>query len=176
MSLFCCLCHVSVDGDHRRRKKLHGRSCDTAKKVIGSISGNALTEMMRDPNAFLCNACEKVLNNIKITEEKLEVMYSSIKKKLAQRNDNEEDIPRKRLRIQGESGEVASQGHIGTISSEVPTSSFERHCSKNTTMESDQGNLSMQPSPPVKVSFCLKYTNYSIVIMVFTGCDTLSTG
>ena len=174
MLLSCCLCRFSVDGDHRRRKRLHGRSCDTAKKIIGSISGNALTEMMRDPNAFLCNACKKVLNNIKITEEKLEVMYSSIKKKLAHRNDDEEDVPRKRLRIQGESNEVASQEYIGALSSEVPTSSFDRHCSQNTlTMESVQGNLSMQSSPPVKVSICLKYTNNNIVVMVYTGCDTL---
>ena len=29
MSLFC-LCRVSVDGDHRKRKRLHGCNCDTA--------------------------------------------------------------------------------------------------------------------------------------------------
>ena len=124
--------------------------------------------MMKEPNALLCNACEKLLNNIKTLEEKLEGMYSTIKRKLTvvHRNDDEEDIPRKRIRIQEESTEAASQEQLETMPLEVesfPISSVERHhqsqnCSQN-IMESVPGSLSVQPSPPVKVSSYLKYTS-----------------
>ena len=42
--------------------------------VTCRISENALINMMKDPKALLCNACEKLLNNIKTLEEKLEGM------------------------------------------------------------------------------------------------------
>lgn len=154
MALLCCLCCLSVDNDHRKRKRLHGRSCEIARAVVCKIFENALDLMeMKDPEPFLCIRCDKLLNDIKTLEEKLEKQYSSIKEKLAalQRNvssDNEEDSLRKRPRIQEESIETASQ-ETDTISLEsFPTSSFERH-------QSDNGHnsslASTHSSPPVKV-------------------------
>ena len=48
-----------------------GREKDYMVAIVTQLNKQLLeilTKMMRDVNAFLCNACEKMLNNIKITE------------------------------------------------------------------------------------------------------------
>ena len=146
-SLSCCLCRFSVDGDHRKRKRLHGRSCDTARAVVCKILDNALDFTdIKDPAALLCISCDKLLNNIKTTEVKLEKMYSTIKERLTalQMNsaaDNEENGSRKRPRVQEESVTDA------VTSESFPTSSHQIESSL----------ASEQPSQPVKVSNCLMH-------------------
>ena len=155
MSLLCCLCRFSVDGDHRKRKQLHGRSCDTDRAVVSNILENALdmTEL-KDPAALLCINCDKILNNIKTTEEKLKKLHSTIKERLTalQRNapaDNEENSLRKMPRIQEE-----------PITDAVTSESFPTLCVESEYYHKSSLNSVQSSSPPVKVSNCFKHTKY----------------
>ena len=60
MNTQCCLCRDRVPADHRRRKKLQGTSCTTAKAVLKSLSRVPLENLVetRDPKAVLCYKCE----------------------------------------------------------------------------------------------------------------------
>ena len=79
MSIPCCLCRRYLDDNHRKRKKFHGRSCDTARLVICSISSGALNSTeLRDPNAMLCLSCDKLLKDLKATEAKLSTLRQQV--------------------------------------------------------------------------------------------------
>ena len=85
MAACCCLCRSPVPADHRRRKKLHGTSCATAKSVLTEVSGVSLETLVEtsDPAAVLCYSCERVLNNIHSTAAKLETLKADVKGKVS---------------------------------------------------------------------------------------------
>ena len=59
------MCRVSVEGDHRKRRKLHGLSCEIARTVLLTLSRFALHySETKNPNAFLCVACDKLLRDL----------------------------------------------------------------------------------------------------------------
>ena len=72
-SFGCCLCQDILPTDRRRRKKLHGSSCEYINKVLVKLSSEDLESYLdiRDPNAFICYKCETELNNVQKLEEKI---------------------------------------------------------------------------------------------------------
>ena len=79
----CCLCFVSVEEDHRKRRKLHGRSCEVARAVLLKMSRFALRySETQDLNAVLCLTCDKLLRDFMTTEKKLELLRAKVTEKL----------------------------------------------------------------------------------------------
>ena len=73
MAACCCLCRNHVV-DAKRKKRLHGAGCTTAKAVLREVlcvSLEALVET-RNATAVLCCKCEKILNSIDSLSVKIE--------------------------------------------------------------------------------------------------------
>ena len=78
----CCLCGVAEE-DHRKRRKLHGHSCEVARTVLLNMSRFALSySETKKPSAILCLACDKLLRYIMATEKKLELLRGKVTEKL----------------------------------------------------------------------------------------------
>ena len=78
----CCLCGVAEE-DHRKRRKLHGRSCEVARTVLLNMSRFALRySKTKNPSAILCLACDKQLRDVMYTENKLELLRRKVTEKL----------------------------------------------------------------------------------------------
>ena len=108
MSLSCCLCRLSVEGNHRKRKRFHARSCDIARLVICSVSSVALNyKELKDPNALLCLSCDKLLRDLQTAEKKVNNFRWQITEKLqrlqAENHVIASGIPNKRQRIDSDS-------------------------------------------------------------------------
>ena len=85
MAACCCLCRDPVSTDHRRRKKLHGASCTTARTVLREVSSVPLEALVetRDQSAVLCYSCEKILNNIQSLTAKVETLRADVRGKVS---------------------------------------------------------------------------------------------
>ena len=81
----CCLCRDPVSTDHRRRKKLHGASCTTARTVLREVSSVLLEALVetRDQSAVLCYSCERILNNIQSLTAKVETLRAEVRGKVS---------------------------------------------------------------------------------------------
>ena len=81
MAWSCCLCCNSMDSvDRRRRKKIHGKSCNDAKQTLSrlfSVQMNSIPEFSNS-TAVLCWQCEKKLKDINSLELKLEGIKAEI--------------------------------------------------------------------------------------------------
>ena len=101
MSSLCCLCRLSVEGNHRKRKRFNGRSCDTARLVLCSVSSVALSHVnFKNPNAMLCISCDKLLNSLQAAEVKVEKIRQQIIEKLQEMQVASHGTPNKRPRIE----------------------------------------------------------------------------
>ena len=113
--LRCCLCRLSVEGNHRKRKRFHGHSCNTARLVLCSVSSVALNYVeLRDPNALLCLSCDKLLRNLQAAEMNVKNLRQQVSEKLQQiqrAGHGNDDIPSKKQRIGCES-------HASTLNQE----------------------------------------------------------
>lgn len=76
---------VSVERDHRRKKKFHGASCNTAKQTLSTLSEYPLDCLVEtsDPSAILCHACERTLTTIHSLEAKVVGMKEDVKRLLS---------------------------------------------------------------------------------------------
>ena len=81
----CCLCRVCAPPDHRRKKKFHGASCNTAKQTLSALSEYPLDSLVEtsDPSAILCHACERTLTTIHNLEAKVVSMKEDVKRLLS---------------------------------------------------------------------------------------------
>ena len=81
----CCLCRVCAPPDHRRKKKFHGASCNTAKQTLSALSEYPLDSLVEtsDPSAILCHACERKLTTIHNLEAKDVSMKEDVKRLLS---------------------------------------------------------------------------------------------
>ena len=99
MSLSCCFCNLHVN-QPRKRKKFHGRSCDTARLVICSMSSVAWNYAeLRDPNALLCISCDKLFKDLQAAETKVYKLRQQITEQLHRIQADNDGIPSKRSRI-----------------------------------------------------------------------------
>ena len=99
MSLSCCFCRLHVD-QPRKRKNFYGRSCDTARLVICSISSVALGfAELKDPNAWLCTNCDKLFKDLQAAEMKVNKLRQQITERLHWIQAANDEIPSKRSRI-----------------------------------------------------------------------------
>ena len=109
------MCRLSVEGNHRKRKRFHGHSCDTARLVLCSVSSVALNYVeLRDPNALLCLSCDKLLRNLQAAETNVKNLHQQVSEKLQQiqrAGHGNDDIPSKKQRIGCES-------HASTLNQE----------------------------------------------------------
>ena len=71
--------------DHRRKKKFHGASCNTAKQTLSALSEYPLDCLVEtsDPSAILCHACERTLTTIHSLEAKVVSMKEDVKRLLS---------------------------------------------------------------------------------------------
>ena len=78
--VLCCLCCEAVPADHRRRKKFHESSCSLARQVLTKLSPTPLHLLpeISNPEAALCNKCEKKLKDIDVLETKLDGLTDSV--------------------------------------------------------------------------------------------------
>ena len=66
----CCLCHLSISKDSRKRKRFHGTSCTKAKAILANLTTVSFKVSLEDVaelsdcNAILCNGCEGLLDTI----------------------------------------------------------------------------------------------------------------
>ena len=79
----CCLCRL-VTLEKRKRKKLNGESCLKAKAILQELSDVPLDFFVQtsNPDAVLCNTCEKLLLNVCKVEEKLKLFKHEVIEKL----------------------------------------------------------------------------------------------
>ena len=78
-NMLCCLCCVSLQENHRKRRRLHGRSCEIARTVLLEMSSfELLYSETKSPNALLCLVCDKPLQDFRTTETKLEQLRTKI--------------------------------------------------------------------------------------------------
>ncbi len=84
METSCCLCLEAFGSDHRRRKKLHGCGCNTAKALLVELvlATNCSHPSLQDTNALLCHGCELRLINIRKAETKIQDMKGIVKDQL----------------------------------------------------------------------------------------------
>ena len=114
MSFSCCLCRLSVEDSHRKRKRFHGHGCDIARLVICSLSSVALNyKEFKDPNTLLCLSCDKLLRDLQTAETKVNNIRQQITEKLQRlQADNHgfaPGIPNKRQRIDCDNLEVPEE-------------------------------------------------------------------
>lgn len=78
MTSSCCLCYKSLPEDHRKRKKLHGKSCNSAREVLQRLCPVPLHTIpeISLSCAVICQHCEKMLKDISSLEVKLENLRS----------------------------------------------------------------------------------------------------
>ena len=71
--------------DHRRRKRLHGSGCTTAKAVLEELMSTikCTYPTLQDGNALLCHSCELRLTNIRKAETKISDMIGIVRDQLA---------------------------------------------------------------------------------------------
>ena len=79
-----CLCVQQLPKDRRKRKKLSGSSCINARKVLRSLSGPVLDNILGDHDAVICTSCDNTLNNIYQCEQKLTSLKRSMMEKSIQ--------------------------------------------------------------------------------------------
>ena len=81
MACSCCLCCNRLHSvDHRRRKKLHGKSCNDAKQTLSRLTPVQINTIpdFSNSTAILCWQCEKKLKDINSLELKLESIKAEI--------------------------------------------------------------------------------------------------
>ena len=85
MASCCCLCRDSVSKDHRRKKRLHGEGCKTAKAVLKEVLCAPLETLVetRDPTSVLCYTCERTLSNIHSLTARVETLKANVRRKLS---------------------------------------------------------------------------------------------
>ena len=92
----CCLCGVAEE-DHRKRRKLHGHSCEVARTVLLNMSRFALSySETKKTSAILCLACDKLLRYIMATEKKLELLRGKVTEKLERLQGSSSSLVRDR--------------------------------------------------------------------------------
>ena len=71
MSTSYCLCRDLVGSDHRKKKRLHGSGCASAKELLQVLAGVALENFQHfsDQKAVLCYGCEGILKHINKLEK-----------------------------------------------------------------------------------------------------------
>ena len=70
------VCTEALRSDHRRRKRLHGSGCTTAKAVLEELMSTmkCTYPTLQDGSALLCHSCELRLTNIRKAETKISDM------------------------------------------------------------------------------------------------------
>ena len=71
--------------NRKKRRKLHGVSAKRLKDTLAGLSQKPLEVLLetRDPNAYLCNQCEKQLDSLVDLEAKLTATRLCIVEKLS---------------------------------------------------------------------------------------------
>ena len=71
LSTSCCLCRDLVGSDSRKKKRLHGPGCASAKELLQVLAGIALEKFptFSDQKAVLCYGCEGILKCINKLEK-----------------------------------------------------------------------------------------------------------
>ena len=78
----CCDCRQTTPADHRKRKKLSGKSCDKARDTLVLLSGHGPLELLLgDPQAILCYKCDSALNKSKL-EERVTALNANMREKI----------------------------------------------------------------------------------------------
>ena len=78
------MCREPVSSNHRKRKKLHGRACQSVKQLLGELAGVGVEifPALRDQEAVLCSNCEVVLKRInKLENDKVKIEEEIMNKK-----------------------------------------------------------------------------------------------
>ena len=85
ITTMCSLCTEALRSDHRRRKRLHGSGCTTAKAVLEELVSTmkCTYPTLQDGNALLCHSCELRLTNIRKAETKISDMKGIVRDQLA---------------------------------------------------------------------------------------------
>ena len=80
--MLCCLRREPVPSNRRKRKKLHGEACTSARSVLRKFTAVPLETLAetRDPDAVLCYSCENKLTSIHDLEIKLKEARSTIER------------------------------------------------------------------------------------------------
>ena len=98
-STLCCLCRLALPEDSRKKKRLHGRSCEKVKQTLQQLSDVPLDLLLETshPNASLCKDCGKCLDSIGKLTTQLQKLRSQVFQKLQTLNITEQArIARKR--------------------------------------------------------------------------------
>ena len=88
----CCLCVNVLLQDLRRRKKLHGASCSSARNVLQKLCPVSFNSVgiWKNKDALMCSMCDNQLKSIDILESKLKNLKEDMGTKISN-NLKEED-------------------------------------------------------------------------------------
>ena len=100
MITYCCLCSRSLSDEtsKKRRKKLYGSSCKTAKQVMENLlvksTGLSLHryEETSEELAYLCFHCDTQLQNISKLEKRLVELKHDVSQKLSSLHELPEPV------------------------------------------------------------------------------------
>lgn len=130
----CCLCRLSLPNDSRKKKRLHGRSCEKAKQTLQQLSNVPLDLLMETshPNASLCKDCEKCLDSIGKLTTQLQNFRSQVIQKLQALNRTEQArIVRKRPSQSFSSSDHDENNSIPPVATESTTIHMPTSCLSN---------------------------------------------
>ena len=93
----CCLCANVLLQDRRRRIKLHGASCSSARNVLQKLCPVLFNSVgiWKNKDALMCSLCDNQLKSIDILESKLKNLKEDMGTKISNilKEEDERSMP-----------------------------------------------------------------------------------